>query len=83
MALDLLILEREFVVVGQFFTSFNVTPAIDVDVLGVVDRYDPGVTVRTTRVVDEAGEVALVGCINYLRSSYGVYNESLQHHHRF
>lgn len=67
MALDFLFFKRELIIIRELLSSFDMSPAINVDVLWAIYGYNPSIAVRTTRMVHETGEVPMVGCIDYLK----------------
>jgi len=57
--LAFLVLDGEFVVIGQFFPPVDLPQGEDDNVLAAVHVDDAGVAVRLARVVDEPSGVAL------------------------
>lgn len=59
------VLDRELVVVGELLSAADAARGKDDDVLLAVHSEDPGVAVRLTGVVDEAGGVAVHRSIHH------------------
>lgn len=52
------------IVVGNFFTSQQVSPRVQANLFLAIDRNNFGMTIRLARVVDESGQVAAGGCVD-------------------